>query len=115
MKYIILLASLFLIYTFTKNDDAPPERISSLNPIEFYSTSWCPFYKKARAFLQKNNLSYVEYDIEDDLNAKSKHQKLLGSKKKPGKVGVPLFVINGKIVYGFSEKRLTKAISLVNG
>ncbi len=64
--------------------------------------------------MDTQGVNYIEYDIEGDMSAKIRHEELLGSNKKSGKVGVPLFVINGKIIHGYSEKRLSKAIAAIN-
>ena len=114
MKYLIIFASLFLVYTYTQKADPVVPHAGLNTPIELYSTSWCGYCKKARAFLKENNIRYLEYDIEKDAYAKEKHEQLLGSHKKAGKTGVPLFVVDGKILYGFNPKRLTKAIAQAN-
>ncbi len=33
--------------------------------IEIYTRDWCPYCRKAKAFLTSKNLSYVEYDVDD--------------------------------------------------
>lgn len=30
--------------------------------IEIYSKKWCPFCRKAKAFLKSKGLTYIEYD-----------------------------------------------------
>ena len=32
--------------------------------VELYTTSWCPWCKKARAFFRSRGIPFVEYDIE---------------------------------------------------
>lgn len=64
--------------------------------------------------MDARDIDYIEYDIEVDDSAKFEHEELLGDKKRPGKVGVPLFVINGKVIHGFSEKRLERAVAAIH-
>ncbi len=73
--------------------------------VDIYITSWCPYCKKAMAYFDSNNIAYNAYDIEKDLEALAKKQKLA-----PGYKGVPLTVINGKMLKGFSEERFEQAL-----
>ena len=65
--------------------------------IELYSTTWCGYCKKARSFLKTRGIEFKEYDVEKDKDAASRHRKL----NRRG--GVPVAVINGKKIIGFSE------------
>ena len=74
--------------------------------VELYTTSWCHFCKKARDFFHSRGIPFSEYDIDKDKAAASRKKRL----DKGG--GVPLTVINGKVISGFSEiayKRALKA------
>lgn len=75
--------------------------------VDIYITSWCPYCKKAMAYLRSNNIAFNAYDIEKDARAKAKKQKL-----DPRYSGVPLTVINGKLLKGFSPRRFEKALNL---
>jgi len=75
--------------------------------VTIYITKWCPYCKKAMAYLRSKNISFTPYDIEQSAYAKLKKQKLA-----PGYTGVPLTVINGTILKGFSADRFDKALSL---
>ena len=75
--------------------------------VDIYITQWCPYCKKAMAYLRSKKISFTPYDIEQSQYAKLKKQKLA-----PGYTGVPLTVINGKILKGFSADRFDKALSL---
>ncbi len=39
--------------------------------IVMYSTSWCPDCKRAKKFLDKNNVPYIEVDVDDDEQGKA--------------------------------------------
>ena len=60
-----------------------------------YSTSWCPYCKKARAYLKKNSIEYIEYDIEKNALAKRKYDKAGGN-------GVPFIVKGQEVLAGFN-------------
>ncbi|MGZ4994299.1 MAG: glutaredoxin domain-containing protein [Methylobacter sp.] len=74
--------------------------------VDLYITSWCPYCKKAIAFMLKNNITFHEYDIERDLDAAARKESL-----DPDYSGVPLAVINGTIIRGFSEAKYQKALT----
>ena len=38
--------------------------------IVMYSTSWCPDCRRAKKFLDKNNISYIEVDVDKDEKGK---------------------------------------------
>ncbi|MES2825364.1 MAG: glutaredoxin family protein [Pseudomonadota bacterium] len=60
-----------------------------------YSTSWCSYCKKARSYFVENGISFVDYDIENDKNAKRAYDAL-------GAKGVPVIVVGKKRMNGFS-------------
>ena len=74
--------------------------------VEIYITDWCPYCAQAIKFLQANHIQYVAYDIEKDSEAAERKKGLSGRK------GVPFAIINGKKIYGFSEKTYSKALGL---
>lgn len=39
--------------------------------IVMYSTSWCPDCKRAKKFLDKNNVPYLEVDVDEDETGKA--------------------------------------------
>ena len=66
--------------------------------VALYSTSWCGYCKEARAFMQRNNIRYSEYDIEKSSSAKHQYEKMGGR-------GVPFLVQGSKTVQGFNPNR----------
>ncbi len=73
--------------------------------VVLYGTSWCGYCKKARAWLKKHNVAFVEKDVEKDSNAA---QELAGKAAQAGVEarGVPVIDVHGTLVMGFDEKRL---------
>ena len=72
--------------------------------VELYTTSWCRYCKMAREFFRRRGIPFTEYDIEKDQNAARKMKRLVSSS------GVPLAVINGRLVYGFSKTSYEQAL-----
>lgn len=113
MKYVIIFA--VLLVTFQHRDtishflnpqrtQLPPElqQVAQQADVVLYATSWCGYCAKARNFFSNNNIPYLEYDIENSHEGKRQYDALGGR-------GVPLMVINGNIIRGFSPERIRKA------
>jgi glutaredoxin len=63
--------------------------------ITLYTTSWCPVCKAAKAYLKARGLAYQEFDVETDPKAAAQYHAYGGH-------GVPLALIDGATVTGFS-------------
>ncbi|TAK62738.1 glutaredoxin domain-containing protein [Methylobacter sp.] len=74
--------------------------------VDLYMTQWCPYCKKAMAFLRKNDIDFNTYDIEHDLDAAARKKTLA-----PDYSGIPLAVINGVTIRGFSEESYQEALA----
>ena len=74
-------------------------------PVDIYVTSWCPYCRKAISYLNANGIKFNKYDIEDDLSAAARKKQLA-----PNYNGIPLAVINGKIVKGFNKDTYKAAL-----
>lgn len=72
--------------------------------VELYVTTWCGYCKKAKSFLNTRGIKFKEYDIEKDKNAAKRHRKL----NRRG--GVPVALINGKKIVGFSKASYERAL-----
>ena len=77
--------------------------------VELYETSWCKYCKKTRAFLDRSGVNYRAYDIEADGSAKVRKDQLSPAK------GVPLTVVDGQIISGYSESELNSAFQTAVG
>ena len=77
---------------------APATQASAAaQPVVMYATSWCPYCAKARDYFARKGIPYVEHDIEKSAahNAEFKRQ---------GGRGVPLILVGGEKMSGFSEE-----------
>lgn len=65
--------------------------------VELFTTSWCPACKLARDFLDAQGVAYQDNDVESDPVANARF-------RAQGGQGVPLALIDGKPVRGFSAQ-----------
>jgi mycoredoxin len=110
MKKIFILLIALSIYRYWGNiADAfsPPPDFSAQHAegVVLYATDWCGYCKKTRAFFKENNIAYVEYDIEKSAEGKMQYEKLHGS-------GIPLVVIHGEVLRGYSPAGMKSLLNL---
>ena len=68
--------------------------------VTMYSTAWCGVCRKARSFLRKEGIVFVEKDIEKSPEAgKELQRKAAAAGVEVG--GVPVFDVGGRILSGF--------------
>ncbi len=72
--------------------------------VEMFMTSWCGYCRKAREYFQSRGIAITEYDVEADPVAAQRKQEILPSP------GVPLVVINGKPIQGYSPHAFEQAL-----
>lgn len=76
------------------------------NAVEIYTTPGCAYCKMAEEYFGKNNIPYTEYDVAKDA---ARRQELLD---KTHQYGVPVIVINDKIVLGFDRAKINRLLGL---
>jgi glutaredoxin-like YruB-family protein len=72
--------------------------------ITMYTTPSCSFCHKAKAFFRERNIRFTEYDIARD---RRKAEEMV---RKSGQMGVPVIDVNGKIIVGFNQPEVEKAL-----
>jgi glutaredoxin len=77
---------------------------STAPKVEIYVTSWCGYCKKAKKFFAGRGIPFTVYDIEKDQAAALRKNKL-----SPGG-GVPVTLINGQVLRGFSASAYASAL-----
>jgi len=78
--------------------------------ITLYSTSWCGYCKRARAWFQAEGIPFVEKDIEKDPEGAKEYRA-----KANGYTGVPLIDVNGTAIRGFDKRQVTALIKRAGG
>ncbi|MCG8672541.1 MAG: glutaredoxin family protein [Pseudomonadales bacterium] len=77
----------------------PPDFSNAQNEVVMYATSWCSYCEKARDFLNRMNVAFHEFDIEQSPQARKEFERLGGG-------GVPLMLVNGKVISGYSTSKI---------
>lgn len=70
--------------------------VAKVKYVEMYATSWCGYCRKARQHFAREGITYTEYDIEKDASANARHKAMGGR-------GVPVILVDGRKMNGFSE------------
>jgi glutaredoxin len=73
--------------------------------VELYTTSWCSYCKKAKAFFRSKGIAFTEYNIDKDKAAQKRMRSLTKSK------AVPFAVINGQQIQGYSASAYERALN----
>jgi len=74
--------------------------------VTVYSAEWCPWCKKAKEFLKKNRVDFVEKKVDEDAGAAAEVIE------KSGQTGIPVIVVGNEAVVGFDEPRLKQLLKL---
>ncbi|MEK6872403.1 MAG: glutaredoxin family protein [Nanoarchaeota archaeon] len=72
--------------------------------VKIYTTPTCIYCKTAKEFMKENKINFKEIDV-------SKNQKAAREMiEKSGQMGVPVLDVNGKIIVGFNQEAIEKAL-----
>lgn len=74
--------------------------------VAVYTSPTCHFCHLAKDFLTEKGVSFEEYDV---LANVEKRQEMI---EKSGQMGVPVIVVEDKIMVGFDEQGLSKLLGL---
>jgi len=73
--------------------------------VKVYSTSTCPWCHKAKEFLKEKGIKFEDINVGADQKAANEMVE------KSGQMGVPVIDVDGKIIIGFDEEELEKALA----
>jgi glutaredoxin-like YruB-family protein len=74
--------------------------------VKVYSTPTCPYCHMAKDFLKENKVEFQDFNVAVDRNAAQEMVKI------SGQMGVPVIVINDKIIVGFDKETIKKELKL---
>lgn len=74
--------------------------------VKIYSTKTCHFCKDVKNFLTENKIEYQTIDVGESLSDRKDMIEL------SGQMGVPVTVINDKVIVGFNKDALKKALDI---
>ncbi|MGB5397025.1 MAG: DUF4124 domain-containing protein [Gammaproteobacteria bacterium] len=90
------------INTYTAVEITPLEqRLGKPDKVVMYSATWCGICTKAKQYFKANDIPYVVYDIEKSRAGKQGFKQLKGR-------GVPIILVGGKRMNGFSVAKFEK-------
>jgi len=76
--------------------------------VVMYSTAWCPYCARTRAFFKSHHVDYLERDIEQDSEAGRVHRDVLHAR------GIPVIVIGNEVIRGYGEEAMLQALARLN-
>ncbi len=102
MKELSFIAIAALVFLFWDDINPPPDYGAMHDEqVILYATEWCGYCQKARELMDEHNISYYEYDIETSAEGNELHKKLGGN-------GIPVLLIDGEVVKGYSPSRILR-------
>ena len=73
--------------------------------VVIYSTPTCPYCKRAKDYLARKGISYIEHNVAIDRAAAKEMVK------KTGQLGVPVILVDDEILIGFNQTQLDKLLA----
>jgi glutaredoxin-like YruB-family protein len=73
-----------------------------------YSTPTCPYCVRVKEYLTKKGVAYRDVNVAVDRAAA--HEMV----QKSGQMGVPVIVVDDKVVIGFDQKELDRLLNCFN-
>lgn len=74
--------------------------------VTVYSTPTCHFCHMAKDFFKANNVLFTDYDVMSNI------EKRMEMVQKSGQMGVPVIVIEDKVIVGFDKPEIVQALGL---
>jgi glutaredoxin-like YruB-family protein len=72
--------------------------------ITLYSTPSCTYCRKAKDYFRENHVPFTEFDVSRD------QRRADEMVRKSGQMGVPVIDINGRVIVGFNQPEIEKAL-----
>ncbi len=73
--------------------------------VTIYTTNTCGWCQAAKDLFVRHNVQYQEKNVASDLTAR---QEMVS---KSNQLGVPVIDVDGQIIVGYNEERLTQLLS----
>lgn len=77
-----------------------------MKKITIYSTPTCVYCNMAKTFFKANGFDYTEYNVATDL---PRRKEMID---KTGQMGVPVIDVDGNVVVGFDEAKLSATLGI---
>ena len=77
-----------------------------MSNVKVYSTPSCPWCSRAKDYLRQKKVVFEDIDV--SVNKKAAQEMIT----KSGQMGVPVLDINGRIIIGFDQESINKALEV---
>ena len=77
-----------------------------MKKVTIYSTPTCHYCNMAKDYFAENNVSYDAFDVSIDAE---KRKEMM---EKSGQLGVPVIVIDDKIIIGFNKPKIAELLEI---
>ncbi|MBI2548910.1 glutathione S-transferase N-terminal domain-containing protein [Candidatus Woesearchaeota archaeon] len=74
--------------------------------VKVFSTEACPWCHKAKEFLQQNKITFTDYNVAEDEEARNEMIE------KSGQLGVPVILVDDTVVVGFNKLKLSQLLGI---
>jgi glutaredoxin-like YruB-family protein len=78
-----------------------------MSVVTVYSTPTCPWCHKTKDFLTAKGVAFTDVDVSTN---ETKANEMV---EKSGQMGMPIIDIDGEIIIGFNQDRLTEVLHLL--
>ena len=72
--------------------------------VTIYTTPTCGYCTKAKQYFQQNKVPFTEYNVAQDPR---RAEEMV---RKSGQMGVPVIDVHGKIIVGFNQPEVERAL-----
>lgn len=72
--------------------------------IKLYTTPSCTYCTKAKKYFKENRIPFTEYNVARDMRRADEMVK------KSGQMGVPVIDVNGRVIVGFNQPEIERAL-----
>ncbi|MBT3721514.1 glutaredoxin family protein [archaeon] len=77
-----------------------------MSKVRVFSTKTCPYCVMLKDFLTQKKINFEDIDVGQDYNAAMEMIQISGQR------GVPVADINGQVIVGFDEPRISKMLGI---
>ena len=75
--------------------------------VKIYTTDTCKYCQLAKDYFKSNSIEYKEYNVAEDMEARSEKVKVSGQMR------APVISIDENIIIGFNKDEIDKVLGLV--
>ncbi len=72
--------------------------------VTIYTTPSCGYCRVAKSWFREQHVPFTEYDVAAD------HRRAEEMVRKSGQMGVPVIDVNGRIIVGFNQGEIERAL-----